>query len=377
MRRTLRLTLLAGAGAASLAFASAALGAFSPSLSITRTDNAATGDVNTDVTYAQTQADDPVARVFIYVPPGYSATLNQAAGAQIGTLEGQVFAAEISSVVPVNGAIIVGDKTSAPLMAAATACTGTATHDAIWILNVSAAGSTLQVPAYVDVVAGVPFTSASVAFCLSHPSAVVFKIRLLNATLHIANVFAPPASPASYRWTAVNTPWDPDHPTVNGAATIQTQAFDRAPADGSFSATRSKKVRKVKHKKYTDYFYTYFAKVSGQVTAGGDPAADADATLFVNGTKGPTGTTDASGNFSKTVKLTKTSTFSMQFARASTGLVGATCDPRLPFPGTVTLMPCGAITEGGFNVTTDEQTVTKPKLTHKRVKNKKPKKHGH
>ena len=92
MTKTLRLGLLAAAAATSLSFASAALGAYSPTFSVTRHVNVATGDVITDLTYSQTQADDPAARVVFYVPNGYSANLSQAAGAQIGTLEGQVFA---------------------------------------------------------------------------------------------------------------------------------------------------------------------------------------------------------------------------------------------------------------------------------------------
>jgi hypothetical protein len=377
MTKTFRLGLLAVSGLAALAFTSVAMASFSPSLTITRTVNAGTGDTATDVSYAQAQADDPVARVLIYVPPGYSATINQTPGTQIGTLEGQVFADEISSVVPVTGPIVVGDKTSPQLQAAATACTGKADHDAIWVLNVSAAGSTLQVPAYVDALSGLPFTSASVSFCLSHPSQVLLHIRLLNATLHLANIFAPPAAPGSYRWTAVNTPWDSATPTLNAEGTIETQAFDRVPVDASFSAKRITKKRTVKHKAFTDIFYSYFVKVSGQVMAGGEPAASTNVILTVNGQKAANGTTDNDGTFTKTLKLTKTSTFSMQFERGSNPLVGATCDPRLPFPGTSVLIACGTITDGGFSVTTDEKTVVKPKLTHKRIKHKVKKKPKH
>jgi hypothetical protein len=34
------------------------------------------------------------------------------------------------------------------------------------------------------------------------------------------------------------------------------------------------------------------------------------------------------------------------------------------------LMPCASVTQGGFVQTTQEQRVVKPKLTHRRVKNK-------
>lgn len=369
MRKSARLGLVAVAAFATLPFASAASAAYAPTLTIFRNLNAATGDVTTDVTFAQTQADDPTARVTIYAPTGFSATLNQAVGTQIGSLDGQVFAAEITSVVPVQGSIVVADKTSAPLMAAATQCTGKAAHNAIWILNVSAAGNTLQIPAYVDVLSGLPFASGSIVFCLSHPSQVVFKIRLLNATLHIKNVFAPPAAPGSYRWTAVASPWEVATPMVNPEGTVELQSLDRTPVTASFAAKRVTKTRKVKRKNGYDIFYSYSVKLSGQVRRAGQGAADGTVDIYSGKKKIATVTTDSSGSFSATIKLAKTSTFTGVASRGSTSLVGASCEPRLPFPGTSTLISCGTITEGGFTATTVTVTVKKPKLTVKHVKN--------
>jgi len=374
MRKTLRLGLAAGSGLVALAFTSVAVAAYAPQFSVTRNVNVATGDVVTDLTYTQTQADDPVARVTFYVPTGYSASLGQAAGAQIGTLEGSVFAAEISSVVPVNGAIVVADKTSPQAQAAATQCTGSANHTAIWILNVSAAGSTLAVPAYIDSPTGLPFASAAVTFCLAHPSTVVFKIRLLNATLHLPNIFAPPAAAGTYRWTGINTPWEPDTATLNAAATIETQALDSTPVDASLIGKRQTKTRTVKKKAYTDIFYTYFAKLSGSANVAGGNAASVNVDIFSGDTKITSATTGSDGSWSTTLKLTKTTSYRAVYTRPAAALVGATCDPRIPFPGTAVLIPCGTITNGGFVATTGEVKVVKPKLMHKRIKHKKPKK---
>jgi hypothetical protein len=366
MRRSIRLGLLAVAGGAALVFAGVALAAYSPALTVSQ-GVTESGGATTDITFAQTQADDPTARVVILAPAGFTETLDQAVGTQLGSLDGHVFAAELSAVVPVSGPITVADKSSPQLQAAATQCTGSPDHAAIWILAVSAAGSTLNVPAYVDPApATLPFASARIIFCLSHPSTVVFKIRLLDATLHIANVFTPPSAPGSYRWTSVNTPWDPDNPTINAAGTIETQSIERTPVETSFSAKLVTKTKRVRHGRHVDLLYSYSAKLTGTVTAGNDPASDANVDLFAGAKKIATLTTNGGGGFTKTVALKATTTFHATIAQDSQTVPGGACVPPLPAGPGVDL-PCGAITQSGFHETTDNKTVKKPKRKKKRI----------
>ena len=76
----------------------------------------------------------------ILVPPGYSGNYVQAPGTNIGTLQGSVIAGAFGgATVPVAGTIVAGDPTNAALMATAKTCTGSETHAAIWLLNVTAA----------------------------------------------------------------------------------------------------------------------------------------------------------------------------------------------------------------------------------------------
>jgi hypothetical protein len=364
MRTSIRIGLLAAAGAVALVFAGVALAAYSPTLTV----SASVSDSGqaTDISFSQTQADDPTARVTIFAPAGFSATLTQAVGTQIGTLDGHVFAAELAAEVPVSGAISVADPTSAALMTSATQCTGTAAHTAVWILTVSAAGNSLQVPAYIDPVMTLPFASTQIVFCLSHPSQVVFKIRLLDAKLHLSNVFSPPATPGSFRWTALNTPWNPDTPTINAAGTIETQAIERTPVETSFKGKLVTKTRRVRHGRHLDLLYSYSAKLSGNVTAGGEAVDGASVDLFAGKKKIATLTTGSNGSFSKTVALPKTTTFHAEIAQDTQALVGATCQPPIPAGPTVNL-PCGTITQSGFSATTDSKTVKKPKRKRKHV----------
>ena len=71
--------------------------------------------------------------------------------------------------------------------------------------------------------------------------------------------------------------------------------------------------------------------------------------------------------------LTKTTSFHAVFTEDSSPVAGATCIPPLPLiPGVD--MPCASVTQGAFVKTTLEKRVVKPKLTHKRIKNKPKKK---
>ena len=376
MRKTLRLGLLGAAAATTLAFASSALGAYAPKLIINQTDE------NTVIKFSQTDADDPTAKVQILVPAGFSGNFAQTAGTAIGTLEGSVIAGEFAgATVPVAGTIVAGDPSSATLQAAAKQCTGVEQHQAIWLLNVTAAGQSLPapVPLYLDAVSTPPFSafaSASIQLCLPPPPLASFKIKLLEASLEVGNtlnIFSPPATAGDYRWTAVNTPYKADN-SPNAAGTVETQGIESTPVDTTFNTKRITKTRRVKHKRFTDIFYTYSVRITGSVNAGGHPVADANVDLMSGETKLDSTTTGSGGAFTMTRPLTKTTSFHAVFTEDQSPVAGATCIPPLPFGAGLPNMPCASVTQGGFVKTTLEKRVVKPKLTHKRIKNKPKKK---
>ena len=378
MRKALRLALLGGVAATSLAFVTSAFGAYAPKLSITRSDEVTT------IKFSQTDADDPTAKVTILAPAGFSGGFVQPAGTTIGTHDGSVVAGAFGgATVPVPGTIVAGDPTNAQLMAAAKVCTGSETHAAIWLLNVTAAGQSLPspVPLYLDPISTPPFgpfASASIQLCLPAPPVASFQIKLLEASLHVGNtlnIFVP-ASPGDYRWTAINTPYKADN-TPNAAATVESQAVDAAPVGASFTAKRLTKTRRVKHKRFTDIFYTYSVRLSGTLQAGGHPVGGATVDIISGAdTKVGEATTNDNGSFTQTLKLSKTASYHAVFNKDAEPLLGASCIPPLPLiPGVD--MPCASVSGPGQHATTEEQRVVKPKLTHKRIKNKKPKKKPH
>jgi hypothetical protein len=371
-----RLSLLTAGVVVLLVFASTALAAYAPKLTVNHTLPAGAITSTTDIGFSQTDADDPTASVVIYSPVGYTVALNQPVGTQIGTLDGSVVAGAFGgATVPVTGTVTVGDRTNTNLTQAAEQCTGRQSHDAIWLLNVTAAGQSLPnpVPVYVDLTTTLPFSafaSASLQLCLPHPSQAAFGIKLLSATLHMTGVFTGPATAGNFAWTAVNVPWK-DSTQANLLGTVETQAVDPNPLTATITAKLVTKTRKVKHKTRTDIFYSYSAKIGGQVRQGTAGAAGVSVDIMVGDEKVATATTDQNGSFSKTLKLARTTGYHLVYTLAATALPGAACNPVLPLGGQN--MPCANVTSAGFTATTGERTVKKPKLTVRHIK-KKPKK---
>src|SRR5919197_1576467 len=204
MRTRFRFGLLTLAVGAALGLAGAALAAYNPSLVVSMGTNSA-GAPTTDISFRQTDADDPTFVVNIFTPLGISATVNQAPGTQIGTLEGQVIAGALGGIlVPVTGTVVTGDPTNATF--ANSGCAQLMTPlTAVWLLNVTAAGQSLPapVPVMVKAVTAPPvsaYASVWVRLCLPHPSMATFQIKLISATLNIVGIYSPPTAVGSFRW---------------------------------------------------------------------------------------------------------------------------------------------------------------------------------
>ena len=239
-KRHRRLGTILGALGLALVMTGPASAALTPRLS------ASTSPAGSAVSYSQAATDDPVAKITYYVPSGFTALLAQPAGEVVGTVSATALAADLgNATLPLRGTIVAADATTTvsvagqqvPLSVAATQCTGTATHGAFWILNLTASGQTLQVPAYVD---DVPLTvplsdiaNNTIQICLPPPDVpagtpgrATFGAKLVSATF-ISEVFSVP--PGSYTWRAVVTPYTPGRGTANPAGTVEAQSVDRTP----------------------------------------------------------------------------------------------------------------------------------------------------
>ena len=200
--------------------------------------------------------DDPTAKLTFYAPKEYSATLTQPAGQTIGTVTAQGTAADLGgALLPLTGTVQVraasgtylSGTTQVPIAAAATQCTGTATHTTYWVLILQAAGQTLELPVFVDTVTTPPanaFASASIQACLPPPDVPVgtpgratFGFKLTKVNFKVNSIFSSPGTQEA-RWRVLATPYNPGQGTPNAAGTVEAQsvvAFPRsvkiAPAD--------------------------------------------------------------------------------------------------------------------------------------------------
>jgi hypothetical protein len=188
--------------------------------------------------------DDATAKVTIVSPNGYDANLTQAPGTEIGNVTAQVKAKQAGDAVfTLGGKVVVADPTNTTLQGAATQCTGHPVHAAIWVLNASLQGQTIQIPDYVDKVG--PVVTQQV--CLPSPDVAppmgaVLGAQLFRADFTITHVFTNAGTTGGYEWAAVFTPYVPG-PTgsPNAGGTTEARTYVGLPSSLTLKRAKAKK----------------------------------------------------------------------------------------------------------------------------------------
>jgi hypothetical protein len=174
-------------------------------------------------------ADDATARAAIYVPTGTAITATQAPGTALGTVNAQVSALALGgALLPLTGPIVVAPPGAVPA-ASQTACIQTAAPTSTWLLQLSAAGQTINLPAYLLPTTGAEaaFGPAKLVFCLAPPDipteqgGATFGAKFLSAELTVSGVFG--AVPAG-AWIAFWTPWQAGNGQINLPGTVASPA---------------------------------------------------------------------------------------------------------------------------------------------------------
>lgn len=337
--RQRRVGLLVAACALALVVAGQAVAAFTPTFS------ASTNDVGASISYGQGAADDPPAAITFWVPAGFTSLLAFPEGEVIGTATGKALAADlggaqislsgtINAALPTTTISFAGATT--PLSSLAVLCTGTATHSGYWVINLSASGQTLQVPAYVD---DIPITSplselanTTIKICLPPPDVPAgtpgrasLGAKVTSATLS-PNVFSAP--PGWYPWRLTATPYTPATGKANAAGTVEVQSIDRSPQEVSLTA------RAVKGKKKT-------AAVSGRVVAGGKGVSGVDVSILIGKKVVAKAKTKAGGFYSARITLPSAAATLTATATGASRSAG-TCTGSFP------PVPCTTSTYSGF-----------------------------
>lgn len=228
--------LLACAGAFALAFSGTALATYTPKVIVSTTALAGVAG-STTIDFSQTVNDDPTAVITVFAPLGYTANLSQPAGATIGTVDAKAAAADIGgAILPLTGLVKTDDP--AKYTDPATNKCAPATHAAVWLLVLTAAGQTLTVPAYVDPASGqeTAFASYKIQTCLpppdvpqNTPGRAAFGAKVLQAVFEVKGIFASPSAPNKYVWSSLLTPYMPNTGQANKAGTVESRSIAALP----------------------------------------------------------------------------------------------------------------------------------------------------
>ena len=234
MKRRIWTALIGLAAVAALVVVPSALAAYaSPKLEV---QQAGTTSV---IKASLSSDDDPTASVRIYVPSGTQLTTSQAPGTQIGTVDALVKALDLGGAdLPFKGQLLVAPPGAvSPQLQAA--CIQGATPLATWVLALTAANQTVNVPAFVVASAGADAAlgPAYIQVCLlppdvpaGTPGRAVFGAKLYSATLTVKGVFSPVSLGA---WISIWTPYAPGTGKANTGGTVAAPA---AVAPGAVSA---------------------------------------------------------------------------------------------------------------------------------------------
>jgi hypothetical protein len=244
--RLLRLLVCAAAAVCALSFSGAALAAYNPILIIANTNHAVGGSGPVVIGMGQDESDDATAAAKIYAPLGYTVTLGQAPGTQLGTVSGEAKIATLGGARREfeNGTV----KADNPANHVSNPCSP-GMHEAVWILEFSLLGNAFRLPMYVDRVTTGPeaaYASARIEVCfpspyLPPPQGAPSGASLLAAAFDVRGVFRSPNARGTYGWNAIFTPYTPGSATANTANAAQSTAFVRLPVTFAISVKRQKR----------------------------------------------------------------------------------------------------------------------------------------
>jgi hypothetical protein len=285
MKRSMRLTVFGCAAAVALAVTAIAAASYTPSMGIFQATYKPSGAGVVTIVVAQEKVDDPTARIVIYAPLGYKATLTQTPGTQIGNVVADVQVLDLGpNTLPLTGPVKADRPANYP--AATNPCTPGVTHEAVWTLNAALPGQPANpIPVYVDHSTGTDaaFSSVKMTVCFRDPTLPSGDPRrspngtkFLDAAFSVKGVFTNPTSAGNQLWRTLFTPYTPGTGAPNATGTREAQGV--VPMPYSISIKRIRKAR-------PGYF-----RLAGTVNVAGTAPTGAGLKLFA-GVKGKSGVT--------------------------------------------------------------------------------------
>jgi hypothetical protein len=198
----------------------------------------------------------------------------------------------------------------------------------VWILALSVAGQSINLPVHVDQTAGpeAALGTYKLVVCLAPsdvpqgtPGRSPNGAQLLEAVFTTNNIFTVPAGAGV--WKTITTPYTPGTGAPNVAGTVETRSVVSA---GTVSI--SKKITSVKKR---------LLRITGKVTQSDAPVAGAQVSILLNGaTSRFKARTNASGNYTISLRKTgkkSTTTFQARVTVGERDITSTGCaSPSLP-----------------------------------------------
>jgi hypothetical protein len=229
------------AGAWALFSAGSALGAYNPLLLVGETSPALGGTGSVRIFVQVRDQDDATGMVTIYVPRGYGVKLDHPAGTEVGSVIAFIRVGPMSTPrMAVQGTVRVDD----PARHALSSCAPEA-HDAVWVMELTLAGTTYRLPIYVDRMtmgAEAAYASARMRACFASPYVSATQgVSLTYADLTLEDVFTNPDQVGVYPWNGVFVPYTPGTATLNTALVAQSTAYIGLPGTFVVTAKRTRR----------------------------------------------------------------------------------------------------------------------------------------
>lgn len=254
------------------------------------------GDVSLFV--VQVSSADAVAQVTVSAPAGYTAALGAPPGRSMGFVSAGLSDVPGTTSSSASAELVADDPVRHVGTPQAEAC-APGRHAAVWKAALSVLGQSFALAIYVD---PSPAGGVVLRYCPLWPSPVLAAgVTAHRVALFVEDVFARPAAPGRYAWSALVSPPRGDL-TPDASRTFELRAVEPVPHTLTLRAGHDAKRKTV--------------ALSGKLTAAGQPESGAEI-LFTADTSsfeettffGPV-TTDAAGEFTITRRIDVTTQFS-------------------------------------------------------------------
>lgn len=186
---------------------------------------------DTDIDLAIPETEAPTAKIQVYVPAGYTVDLSAAPGKALGNVDATLNAKDLGGTdVQATGTIVVDDPLKYTADPRAQACAA-GQHAAVWLLNLTASGQTIQLPVFVDPTTGADTANGAYVLqtCPLSPDVpadqggALLGAKLADLSLQTTGIFANPATAGMPVWRAYLTSYTAGTATVDPASVIEVR----------------------------------------------------------------------------------------------------------------------------------------------------------